>query len=153
MLQIRLVLLLPLFFVAVEQKVVLGEEPDSLQALKEQAVQGDAKVQYDLGVRYHKGQGVPQEYTEALKWYRLAAAQGLAGAQYNLGAMYANGQGVRRDDVQTYQWFYLAAANATGEVQKKAAKARDTFAAKMTPAQRAKAQKLAREWQPTPQKQ
>ena len=25
---------------------------------------------------YAKGQGVPQDYAEALKWYRLAAAQG-----------------------------------------------------------------------------
>jgi TPR repeat protein len=29
---------------------------------------------------YDKGLDVPQDYTEALKWYRLAAAQGNAGA-------------------------------------------------------------------------
>ena len=38
-------------------------------------------------------EGVPQNYAEALKWYRLAADQGDADAQYNLGVMYANGQG------------------------------------------------------------
>ena len=32
-----------------------------------------------------KGQGVPQDYAEAVKWYRLAAEQGNADAQYNLG--------------------------------------------------------------------
>jgi len=32
---------------------------------------------------YDKGQGVPQDYAEALKWYRKAAEQGFAEAQYN----------------------------------------------------------------------
>ena len=43
---------------------------------------------------YAKGQGVPQDYAEAVKWYRLAAEQGFAMAQDNLGLMYKNGQGV-----------------------------------------------------------
>ncbi len=42
--------------------------------------------------------GVPQDYAEAAKWYRLAAEQNNAAAQYNLSLMYANGQGVPRDD-------------------------------------------------------
>ena len=40
------------------------------------------------------GYGVPQDYAEAVKWYRLAAEQGYARAQYNLGVMYDNGRGV-----------------------------------------------------------
>ena len=44
-----------------------------------------------------EGEGVPQDYVQALKWYRLAAAQGDALAQYNLGVMYAKGQGVPQD--------------------------------------------------------
>ena len=43
------------------------------------------------------GQGVPQDYEEAIKWYRLAAEQGYASAQYNLGVMYDNGDGVPQD--------------------------------------------------------
>ena len=39
-------------------------------------------------------QGVPQNYAEAVKWYRLAADQGDARAQFNLGFMYGTGQGV-----------------------------------------------------------
>jgi len=38
-----------------------------------------------LGLIYSKGQGVPQDYKEAVKWYRLSAEQGVAQAQYNLG--------------------------------------------------------------------
>ena len=43
------------------------------------------------------GQGVPQDYAEAVTWYRKAAEQGDADAQYNLGVMYAKGQGVPQD--------------------------------------------------------
>ena len=38
---------------------------------------------------YDEGQGVPQDYAEAVKWYRMAADQGNADAQSNLGFMYA----------------------------------------------------------------
>ena len=58
------------------------------------ADQGDTSAQNSLGVMYAKGQGVPQNYAEALKWYRLSAAHGNAFAQYNLGALYDNGEGV-----------------------------------------------------------
>ena len=45
-------------------------------------------AQFNLGVMYEKGRGVPQDDAEAVKWYRLAAEQGNAYAQINLGAMY-----------------------------------------------------------------
>jgi uncharacterized protein len=55
------------------------------------------------GVLYEEGQGVPQDYAEAVKWFQLAADQGLAIAQNNLGAMYYNGQGVPQDYVQAHK--------------------------------------------------
>ena len=42
---------------------------------------------------YDNGTGVPQDYAQAVEWYRKAAGQGNAAAQYNLGLMYANGYG------------------------------------------------------------
>ena len=39
---------------------------------------------------YAKGQGVPQDYSKALSWFRLAADQGNALAQNALGLMYAH---------------------------------------------------------------
>jgi TPR repeat protein len=33
---------------------------------------------------YANGQGVPQDYGEAIRWYRKAAEQGFADAQFNL---------------------------------------------------------------------
>jgi len=60
------------------------------------AEQGVADAQNDLGFMYENGQGVPQDYAEAVGWFRKAAEQGYANAQYNLGNMYRNGHGVER---------------------------------------------------------
>ncbi|WP_419636494.1 tetratricopeptide repeat protein, partial [Thiolapillus sp.] len=40
------------------------------------AKQGDARAQYALGVLYDNGQGVGQNFKEAMKWFRKAAEQG-----------------------------------------------------------------------------
>jgi len=40
------------------------------------ADQGDASIQALVGFMYYSGQGVPQAYVKALKWYRKAADQG-----------------------------------------------------------------------------
>ena len=97
---------------------------------------------------YTKGEGVPENDTEAVKWYRMAAEQGIASAQYNLGVMYANGQGVPQDYVQAHKWVNLAASRTTGEVAEQSRLLIDQLAEKMTASQVAEAQKLAREWQP-----
>ena len=61
--------------------------------------------------------------------------------------MYYKGNGVPQDYVQAYKWFNLAAATSTEkEARDRAVEARDLVAARMTAAQIAEAQKLAREW-------
>ena len=122
-----------------------GDYATALRLLRPLANQGNVSAQYNLGGMYAKGQGVPQDYAEAVKWYRLAANQGDADAQVNLGIMYHKGQGVPQDYVSAHMWFNLAAAKG----DKDAAKNRDTAEKRMTPAQIAEAQKLAREWKPT----
>ena len=117
------------------------------KSLRKLAGRGDAEAQSRLGYMYYQGQGVPQDYAEALKWYRLAAAQGYARAQYSLGYMYANGEGVPQDHVQAHKWLTLATITFTDKPERdEAIKARNSVAAQMTPAQIAEAQKLAREW-------
>jgi TPR repeat protein len=75
------------------------------------------QAEVELGWMYDKGQGVPQNYSAALQWYRLAAAQGNADAQSNLGVKYASGQGVARDDVTALNWYRLAAAQGNADAQ------------------------------------
>tara|TARA_R110002049_G_scaffold225149_1_gene396965 strand:- start:113 stop:382 length:270 start_codon:yes stop_codon:yes gene_type:complete len=61
-----------------------------------------AKAQYNLGLLYDNGEGVPENDVEAVQWYWLAAQQGDAGAQNNLGLMYGNGEGVPSNDIKAY---------------------------------------------------
>ncbi len=116
------------------------------------AEQGDAVAQFNLGAVYAAGEGVPQDYAEALKWYRRAAEQGDAVAQFQLGHMYHEGEGWGgpQDYIQAHMWFNLAAANLpTGEeFRDRAVEARNNVEELMTPEQIAEAQRLAREWKP-----
>ena len=50
----------------------------TLQILGPIADQGDAFAEYDLGVIYSNGQGVPQDFAQAARaaWFRKAADQG-----------------------------------------------------------------------------
>src|SRR5262249_37532339 len=73
------------------------------------AEQGFATAQNNLGVAYVNGQGVPRNYVEAAKWFRLAADQDDAIAQYNLGLLIAGGLGVWPDLTEAAKWFRLAA--------------------------------------------
>jgi len=63
---------------------------DEISALKSSAQKGDAAAQTWLGWKSSNGQGVPQNWEEALNWHSKAAEQGGATAQNNLGAMCQN---------------------------------------------------------------
>jgi uncharacterized protein len=124
---------------------------EAVRWYRKAADQGNAQAQSNLGGAYDNGKGVPQDYAEAVKWYRKAADQGAALAQFNLGLMYNVGKGVPQDYVQAHKWYNLAASRLPASEAKNrdmAVKYRDGIAAKMTPAQIAEAQRLAREWKP-----
>jgi uncharacterized protein len=94
-----------------------------------------------VGVFRKLGNGVPQDYKTAVKWYTLAAGQGVANAQVNLGAMYGLGRGVLQDYIYAHMWGNIAASNGheTGD------ELRDAVAKEMTASQIEKAEQLARE--------
>ena len=60
---------------------------------------------------YINGQGVAQNYKEAVRLFTLAAEgwQPLVPAQNNLGVMYSKGYGVKRDHTEAIKWFLRAA--------------------------------------------
>ena len=124
---------------------------EALRWYRRASEQGYAVAQFNLGVMYGNGEGAPQDYAEALRWYRRASEQGHAGAQNNLGVMYDNGEGVPQDFVQAHKWYNLAASRASSsdpDLREMAVRSRDRIATRLTPAQLAKAQRLAREWRP-----
>jgi uncharacterized protein len=123
------------------------QKADYVTAAKEWrplAEQGDPIAQFNFGLLYLDGHGVPQSDAEAANWFRRAAEQDYVPAQHNLGAMYGKGAGVKRDYVQAYKWLNICAAKGnTGCVTQ-----RDLIAKKLKPGQIAEAQRLATEFQP-----
>ena len=62
-----------------------GNHEAALRTFRLLAEKGDAVAQFKLGVMYDRGENVPQDFAEAVKWYRVAAEQGHAEAQLALG--------------------------------------------------------------------
>jgi TPR repeat protein/V8-like Glu-specific endopeptidase len=103
-----------------QKSITAYESGDFATALREWtplAEQGLSNAQYNLGVMYENGKGVPQDYKTAVKWYRHAAEQGVARAQYNLGVMYENGKGVPQDYKTAVKWYRHAAEQGGARAQ------------------------------------
>ena len=61
-----------------------GEYNNAHKLLSPLAEEGDALAQLFFGVMHEQGQGVPQDYAEARKWWLRAAKQGNYNAQHIL---------------------------------------------------------------------
>lgn len=84
------------------------------QQLKEN---DDASVQFRLGFRYEKGDGVPQDYKQARLCYERAANLGSTVAQYNLGVLYHHGRGIAQDYIKAQHYYKLAADQGRASAQ------------------------------------
>ncbi len=69
------------------------------------------------GLACYYGLAVPQDYSEAVKWFRRAADLGQPEAHFYLGRCYADGQGVPKDVVEAVKWFRKAAEQGLAEAQ------------------------------------
>lgn len=94
-----------------------GDYETALREWLPLAEQGNATLQFNLGIMYQQGLGAPQSDTAAVTWYRKAAEQGDAQAQMNLGFMYVNGAGVPQSHAEAAKWWRKAAeqGNADGQ--------------------------------------
>lgn len=108
------------------------------------AEHGFTRAQILLANLYDEGHGVPKDAWTAVKWLRLAAMQGDAMAQFELGWHYLDGQGIPQDNIRAHLRFSLAAETKDHDLSVSAAETRDFVAAKMTPAELALAQGMAR---------
>ena len=120
---------------------------EAYRLLRPAAERGDALAQFRIGDMYRVGGGVARDFHEAEKWYRKAAEQKHKQAQFYLGMFYFYGWGVPQDYVRAHMWFNIEASAATDLDDGKLPRMlRDGLAEKMTPAQIAEAQRLARDW-------
>jgi len=72
----------------------------TLADVRKLADKGNPDGQFAVGGMYETGQGAPQNYEEAMRWYRKAADQGHSAAMVNLDLMYGQGEGVPVDLVE-----------------------------------------------------
>jgi TPR repeat protein len=100
---------------------------NDLGAVHRAAAHGSANAQYNLGRLYANGYGVPQDCTEAAKWYGFAAIRGDVDAQFNLGLLYANGHGVPQDRTEAARWYRLAADQGHADARRNLRKLRNAI--------------------------
>ena len=114
LLVVALLLLMPAPAVAQNfyQGMEAYKQADYATALREWeplAVRGDEVAQYNMGVLYDSGLGVPVDKARALIWYRKSADQGFALAQNNIGRMFYMGDSVTPDYARAATYFHKAA--------------------------------------------
>ena len=98
---------------ATRQEVILAiQEPvqgTDVNRILNRAGAGDSIAQYEMALRYADGEGVPQNYRDAMAWFAKAAANGNDNAQWKLGLGYIKGIGVPHDERKAVVWFKRAA--------------------------------------------
>jgi TPR repeat protein len=87
---------------AAKEKMVFAETLKSARL-------GVLEAQYELGLMFANGVGVPKNIEQAVHWVRQAAQRGLTAAQYLLGTRYENGAGVEQSPHQALHWYSKAA--------------------------------------------
>jgi TPR repeat protein len=95
----------------------VGDYKKAYLLIYQEALKGNNKAQFLWGYMNAKGLGVPQDYVEAAKWYRMAAEQGNVFAQNNLGLMYESGEGVTQDIIEGAKWYRKAAEQGNALAQ------------------------------------
>jgi TPR repeat protein len=81
--------------------------------------QGDTRAMRSIGWLYEKGQGVQQNYAEAMRWFRKAADGGDVDAMYRLGNCYADGHGVQQDLAEAKRWWSKAAEGGSTKAKER----------------------------------
>lgn len=79
------------------------------------AEQSHGLAQFNLGMMYAMGQGMPRDEAKALVWIQTAANLGDAGAQYRLGMKHhrasfgVSAEPAAQSRIEAYKWLHLAA--------------------------------------------
>ena len=93
-------------------KFLAGEgnaEPDYMKAyasFSRAANMENHQAAYLLGKMYEEGQGIPQDYEKAIKWYEKALDN--PEANVRLGLMYSGGTGVEQNYLTAAKYFFRA---------------------------------------------
>jgi TPR repeat protein len=132
---------------AAEAALHRGDMVGAVRLWRPLAAAGDVNAQYNLGVMYEQGHGVPTSAVQAAYWYRKAAERGMPTAMLNLGSLIMINSRGPADLIPAYKWYAVAATHAAD--RQTAANARHNMgliAPMMSRSQIALAQAQARAW-------
>lgn len=109
----NLITVVAIIFLIAAPRALAEETKDQkdISELRAGAEKGNAEDQCNLGGAYFKGDGVPKNVVEAVKWWLKSADQGHAVSQSQLGFIYYDGdEGVPKDCAEALKWNNKAAA-------------------------------------------
>lgn len=95
----------------------VGDYETALALWQPLAEAGHVDAQFNLGLMYDNGTGVPRDLAAAAAWYRRAAEAGDRTAQSYLGEMYARGEGVEQSFEEAVEWYEKAALRGDSRAQ------------------------------------
>lgn len=101
-------------YVSAQVNAPSHQEVTEIQA---RAIAGDVRAEHDLAELYKWGQGVEQNYAQAVKWYLKAAEQGDADSELNLGYAYETGSGTKKNEKEASKWLERAAEQGITEAE------------------------------------
>jgi TPR repeat protein len=82
-----------------------GDFKQAVSIWEELAAEGDPQAQFNLGLMYHGGLGLPRNEAQAVKLYQKAAEGGYSAAQVYLVVGYEEGWfGLPKDSSKAYYW-------------------------------------------------
>ena len=82
-----------------------------------EARRGNAEAEYNLGMMYARGQGVPKNYEAAFSWFQKAHEKGHPGATFFMGKMFANGIGVEKDPHKAERMFQKCSSDPRAQYE------------------------------------
>ncbi|MDB5558037.1 MAG: hypothetical protein JWQ36_971 [Enterovirga sp.] len=110
------------------------------------AENGNTRAMHNLAVLMAEGAAGRPDYGSAMTWFQKAADHGVRDSQFNLAVLFARGLGTQQDLVRSYTWFAVAA----GQGDEEAARKRDEVAARLQPADLARAKSAVERWRVAP---
>lgn len=96
-----------------------GSSPKAVEVLLKLANEGNPLAQFRLGGLYYHGQGVAEDESMAIYWWKKSAANGNAEAMYQIGHAYLFGNTAARNvadpDREAAVWYFQAASAGHAE--------------------------------------
>ena len=86
----------------------VSDVDDDVKDILKRAEEGDAACQYEIGMRFRRGDGVFEDDDESFRWLLKSAEQGYADAMFEMGVCFELGIGAPIDDYAADTWFRKA---------------------------------------------